>query len=136
MTEQEIQEGNKLILEFMEFPRALKQVINDTRVYYDVTELELPNGVSIAAQEHFIFHRSWDWLMPVVEKIESLDFASIFMSKTYHGEFSIEISWETPTYHLKQNNKYFIIKDKALSKKESIWTAIVEFIKWYNTKEK
>ena len=64
-------EGNKLIAEFM-----------GGKVEQFVWRKYEPMGVSFAEQVHGLqahllhdleYHTSWDWLMPVVEKIEKID---------------------------------------------------------------
>ena len=72
----------------------------------------------------------YNQLMKLIEKIESLDYTSVYMSKTYLGEFYIEIFYDTPSYK-SQNKKTILIKDKTLSKEESIYKACIEYIKWY-----
>ncbi len=74
------------------------------------------------------FHSSWDWLMPVVEKIEGLD--------DNEGEFDchfeilrdgcLVIAWHGET----------IIEIYGNTKIESVWLAVVEFIKWRNEQVK
>ena len=58
---------NKLIAEFMEFHR-------DTEDLYliDNYNLRSENQFQATYVREMKFHSSWDWLMPVVEKIESL----------------------------------------------------------------
>ena len=81
-TNNEITEGNILIAEFLGY----KKVSSDK----DFTFYEHPDKKGVITQADydykkfithglmesrgFIFHRSYDWLMPVVEKIESLGF--------------------------------------------------------------
>ena len=75
------------------------------------------------------YHTSWEWLMSVVEKIESLKmnngdwfmvsigtFKSLIMKKDKLGNpiFKDEISFE------------------LMDKKQSTHQAVVEFIRWYN----
>tara|TARA_R110000787_G_scaffold26805_1_gene74797 strand:- start:234 stop:575 length:342 start_codon:yes stop_codon:yes gene_type:complete len=57
---------NKLIAEFMEFHR-------DTEDLYliDNYNLRSENQFQATYVREMKFHQSWDWLMPVVEKIES-----------------------------------------------------------------
>lgn len=70
--------NNKLIAEFMEFPTHTDAVDDRTIAYYvgesimhtDNTENE--NDCDVFHPDDMQFHTSWDWLMPVVEKIESL----------------------------------------------------------------
>lgn len=96
LTPQEIIEGNKLIASFM----------GDTK-----RNLELDPNVS-----GYHYHNSFDWLMPVVNKIRSLYNATVdvpFDIVDVIAEGCIEAN---------------IIQ---------VYTGVVEFIKWYNqNKEK
>ena len=56
-------EGNKLIAEFMGGYTPYERFGNSTEYYYN-------GGYVYLNDMHF--HSSWDWLMPVVDKIESL----------------------------------------------------------------
>ena len=96
-------EGNKLIAEFMgweksPYPNTPNKMYRDDNV----------NVLSIHVAD-LQYHTSWDWLMPVVEKIESLH-AEIHGDKIKYFEFSI-------------SNKYY-------------WLAVVDFIQWYNSNKK
>ena len=72
-------ENNKLIAEFMEFPTHTDAVDDRTIAYYvgesimhtDNTENE--NDYDVFHPDDMQFHTSWDWLMPVVEKIEQVN---------------------------------------------------------------
>jgi len=62
------------------------------------------------------YHTSWDWLIPVVEKIESLGYVfTIQGGKAEYGEMISE-------------TQCFIAEDKL----SSTYQAVVEFIKEYN----
>lgn len=65
MTPQEIIEGNKLIAEFCQF--------QETKIGWFDSEsvLSIPGSNTF---DELLFNSSWDWLMCVVEKIESLGF--------------------------------------------------------------
>ena len=71
-------ENNKLIAEFMEFPTHTDAVDDRTIAYYvgesimhtDNTENE--NDYDVFHPDDMQFHTSWDWLMPVVEKIDDM----------------------------------------------------------------
>jgi hypothetical protein len=113
--------GNKLIAEFLES-------------WYD-TGLEpayfVKNNEAYGLED-LIFHESWDWLMSVVEKIESIH-------DDFHGYFGCHIISNGCTISgtkLKPGvvNAYFdqIYSDTKI---QSVWQAVVGFIKWYN-KEK
>ena len=92
---------NKLIAEFMPnmmFPAesmmdmGIKQYLDDDGEYYLPEELQ--------------YDKSWDWLMPVVEEIDHLEYESERLDK-------IEIA----------------IKTRQIN---AVHNAVVEFIKWYN----
>ena len=118
MTQEEILEGNKLIAEFMEFPINTKQVQFDNRIYYNVSKLNLPTEIEIACEDQFDFNRSYDWLMPVVEKIELLGFFTriLDLGMGIEGDLIIERFGKT--------------------KLEGTYITVVEFVKWYNLCQK
>ena len=69
-------ESNKLIAEFM----GVHEIMHD-----GYSEYELPSNEIV---QNLQYHTSWDWLMPVVEKIYQLDsnadfFGSINLEATY-----------------------------------------------------
>lgn len=68
------------------------------------------------------FNSSWDWLMPVVEKIESLgylvDIKSMGCKLIGCGYSSVEL------IHIEESN--------SNNKIEAVCNAVIEFIKWYN----
>ena len=67
------------------------------------------------------YHEDWNWLMEVVEKIESLG-------------YRIEIVKHICRIYL--SNKETIIISENTPKIEAVYIACVEFIKWYNNKNK
>jgi hypothetical protein len=102
-------DGNRLIAEFMGF-------VPDNNGFYDGWELKkagLPFacGAMGNGTRYLRFHLSWDWLMPVVAKIEQLgyDFCiadkSVFIRREYDY-------WEVY---------------KNANKIQAVWTAIVDF---------
>ncbi len=118
MTPEEIIIGNKLIAEFMGYIESSSDG--------DFTFFEHPDGKGIVTQSEFdhtkyishglmevrgfIFHRSWDWLIPVIDKIYDND--------EYYGYSDNSIfGWI-----LTINTKYI----------EATWEQVVEFIIYYN----
>jgi hypothetical protein len=82
------------------------------------------------------FETSWDWLMPVVEKIEQtrveIDKNGLgyeFMTFIQANECLIE-SHTRPT-----GREFISFRNSSLTKIESTYRAVVEFIKWYNTQK-
>ena len=80
----ETTENNKLIAEFMDYP--------DLGTEGDFSYLK--------------YHKSWDWLMPVVQKIK-----------------------DTPTYGSTDGVDFSLTNDLTI---ESLYESVVEFIKYLN----
>ncbi len=105
------QENNKIIAEFMGI------IPNEAGVYH----VSKHKGYSL---ENLLYHTSWDWLMPVVEKIERLNYdfqigggigvARIVDVGLDRTEVMREIEVSYPT------------------KLEATYNAVVEFINQYN----
>lgn len=73
---------------------------------------------------NFSYHKSWDWLMPVVEKIESLNFR-VDLTSGY-----IRITQD----HIEILHRTIIHEDE--SKLQACYNSLSDFIKWFNTKSK
>ena len=144
METNQIIENNRLIAEFMDFkkvrssnkikdyylPRELwfyVDGINDSKPFDYDTDTEL---IKECYPEQMRFSTSWDWLMPVVEKIESLDLDKILPSygniilRTYSKYYSRFESINSQSLHFPD----VYGKTKILS----IYNAVVEFIKWFD----
>lgn len=80
----------------------------------------------------FEYHKSWEWLMDVVEKIESLNmgFNVIIETASCHifkdASWGIEGGWEKATWEAHTQ-----LHNGNESKVEMVWQNIVQFIKWY-----
>ncbi len=109
---------NKLIAEFMEFHR-------DTEDLYliDNYNLRSENQFQATYVREMKFHSSWDWLMPVVEKIERDE------------RYDVDIlQYGT---RITDNQKEIVnnIADISFDKKiEHTYDAIVKFIQYYQKK--
>jgi hypothetical protein len=81
---------------------------------------------------HFMlleYHNSWDWLMPVVEKIENIeDNRFLFQISTRQG-FYAEVR-ERLSYETKIEDAW------GKTRIEAVYNTCVEFIKWYNLTKK
>ncbi len=130
MNSDQLKEGNRLIAEFMGAEK-----LDENSFTYNREDKFIGNCCSVDDLE---YHSSWDWLMPVVEKIESLDGGE-------HGNFGVHITsnscniqgsnlWKTlqgkSTFPVYMSDPNAILDTKI----ESTWYNVVEFIKWYNKK--
>ncbi|MCK4822809.1 hypothetical protein KA005_44010 [bacterium] len=103
--------NNRLIAEFMGLEVVLLSRHNNLLIKKYDTE-EFPTSID--------YHCSWDWLMPVVEKIE------LILSKS-----------DVPNYYSAEGYKYWIDRFKnSFLYKETLYEISIEFIKQYNKQHK
>ena len=142
MTTEEIKQGNELIAKFMGYQiDDTKQFFPYTHFYKMTTDKYTYDQLDINSvrsyTEGFVFgyeysiekryDNSWDWIMPVVEKIESLnDFNNSVVIGKYWVVITVPVN--------KSPNKYFENK-RYNDKLYNTWKACIEFIKWYNENE-
>lgn len=106
------QENNKMIAEFM--------------------GLNIDNGVQSDYMEHELkYHEDWNWLMPVVDKIESIDeelevFGGNFIKVSYSVQ--IENTSVTIWKHSDRFDSKRIIEINGNTKREATYKAVIEFI--------
>lgn len=111
---------NELIADFMQL-QVSKGVHNDNRIYY---KIPFYHDSLIAPMDDFRYHISWDWLIPVIEKIESdpLNDVCIFKEATqirrWNGEHSI-FDWK-------------ILEPDGGSKIAHVYRAVVKYIDQHN----
>ena len=111
------QENNKLIAEFMGMKYSDKRSFNDGEWTHSIKSLSR-------------FHSDWNWLMPVVEKIESFQDGEDGDSMRGHlYNFRIEQHF---VYILDGESMDVIIEMNGDSKRDATYNAVVEFIKQYN----
>ena len=108
-------ENNKLIAEFL----------GETKQPFEFSQFGYINSLGEWKDTFFDnqlkFHSDWNWLMEVVEKIESLG-------------YRVEIAKHICRIYL--SNKETIIISENTPKIEAVYIACVEFIKWYNNQNK
>jgi hypothetical protein len=110
------QENNKLIAEFMGMQHT------DIGWYDNEETLQLQNNTF----DELKYHTSWDWLMPVVEKIEEDDEVDVNILLNGTRIFK----WRTDTDIV--NNVAQISFDKKI---EHVYQAVVEFNNSFKTSE-
>ncbi len=102
-------QNNKLIAEFMGFQYT-------SIGWYDADESL--NLVGDNTFDVLRFDSDWNWLMPVIRKIEELG-NDVLITTNY-----IQIAFD--------KGEQFIVIDDLNIKIDSVYDAVVEFIKWYN----
>lgn len=124
MTEIEILEGNKLIAEFMGWQK--------TSVFGWLKPGE-KDAWSERPDEYLQFDYSWNWLMPVIDKIEEYGFM-VLMCRPSKSNYYINIvtGIGLRASHIIDNPSKF--SNSGQNKILITFKTIVEFIKWYNKK--
>jgi hypothetical protein len=102
--ENELRENNKLIAEFMGLVKSSYR-----NMYWTEKAKE---GFGEGELANLLYHTSWDWLMPVVEKISQM---------------------EDDNFDMQIYARYeYVTKLPITVSREVIYKAVVEFIKWYS----
>ena len=122
-------EGNTLIAEFMGWDKW-----NTGTFETPFEDASYVNGEPnhFCEARHLKFYSSWDWLMPVVEKIESMSY-KVHINTGNCEIYSCELFEKD---NLIINKYYGDFKNEITTKITAVWLACVDFIKWYNENKK
>lgn len=138
-------ENNKIIAEFMEWHYM---GINTYLTPY--SDAWLTNGEQTYSCPLNVmrFHSDWNWLMEVIEKIESLDINNFakqldredvqpIEGKFYLSVYDCQAEFLASVYYWQHdNNIKGLKKENGNTKIQAVYNACVEFIKWYNEQNK
>ena len=151
MTKKKILLVNRLLAEFMGFEKVEigyfgtedeTEWQKDKEKWMDKVGLDNVGNFFVSIRQnkwHYCedvkYHSSWDWIMPVIEKIESLGYDTVIDFRN------------NPYSQRKDGMSYWaqIGKDKITddifgtsyeSKMESVIKCVVKFIQWYNQQNK
>ena len=105
--------NNKIIAEFMEY----KKNTPSKDFFQHPTEKNRYDRI-----EFLSYNSDWNWLMEVVEKIESILPDDSIITIEYKNCFIPVLDDEEP----------FTIEGGGKTKIEAVYNACLEFIKWYN----
>lgn len=123
-------ENNKLIAEFMGYKQDAKgkyeiiedfDIVENIQTYVEDDDYRTVVGGIVLVNflpEEMRFHTSWDWLMPVVEKINE---TGRFEVNIGYGRCYITDGEDELTLSMVENQTQY-----------AVYRAVVEFIKWYN----
>lgn len=118
-----VEGGNRLIAEFM----GLTKKEQEWRMPYPTTAFLINDRWH--SVKRLQYHTSWDWLMPVVEKIAN--------SSSDH-EFIIEMGKtfiSSRRRHLDDGRSYHWKDGEPNEKIITVWKTCIEFIQFYNTQK-
>jgi|GEM_PF-1740180 len=129
-------EGDYLIAKFMGEP--VRKNVNGEPV------IKIGRYSSKLLKDWAKYSSSWDALMPVVEKIESIEVDgtedTAIGIKPVKWSFNVEIEngqalihrYCSPQYYGEESDFLKLYDCRKQSKIESTWCAVVQFIQWYN----
>ena len=137
----EIIEHNKAIAELMGATPKPYPKDGKASYYYDYQKVKTPTPTSSFwwGEWELQYHTSWDWLMPVVEKIESMQWIGVNKIYVQISDKSCSIwtyfdvkEFLRLTGDDKNEDGKYKVKITADTKIKATWLAIIDFIKWYN----
>lgn len=121
MSEKDIIKGNELIAEFMGIDKGysfgwIPNINEMSDGFYNFICSKMRRKTWYVKE--LKFNSSWNWLMPVVEKVE------------FESAHFVEIKGNTATVH--NIDLTYSCDAVAATKIEAVWLACVAFIEWYN----
>lgn len=137
------EEGNKLIAEFLGYKYHLHPDVFALPGWKIPTDKMIPakllydGGIGkrpylARTTKQLKFHSSWDWLMPVVEKIDTSGFDTAILKDEDGSQCMIFKAGRS--YHREEKDLIVANRlDQRETKIESVWLSIVEFIEWVNS---
>lgn len=109
--------GNKLIAEFMKWTVEPGMEKEDDPYY------NFNNGWNMILLSDMKYHSDWNWIMPVVEKIEALGYVcNIDKSRTFISA-------------LLDNKSFYSGRVGDETKLDTLWQCVTQFIQWYNNNQ-
>ncbi len=106
-------EENKLIADFMGMKYGPERKFENGEWTHTVDSLSR-------------FHSSWDWLIPVLEKIGEYKFND---EPPEHPDYAYVRTFQK---HMVRINRFSLHQEETLLR--SAYKAVIEFIEWYNKK--
>ena len=116
-------QSNKLIAEFMGLEQWNESYYKHPNIFYSHYK-ESPTQVHF---ENLQYHTSWDWLMPVVQRIECT-----LTDNKYNSDNFFNVAIEVFECNINGVDTSINISHNAQTKIKATYEAVVEFIKEYN----
>jgi len=141
MEKEEINIGNKLIAEFMELKFDPNRTLPHWLRYDPFDNKDIPKWYE---PKDMMYHKSWDWIMPVVEKIGGTIIPKEWLNagwdlSIHYSIHSVGVSFEIGDHDRHISDSGIEAKMWDNISKEPItrtWLAVIVFIKWYNEQKK
>jgi hypothetical protein len=133
----ETMKDNKLIAEFMGAVGTPMYAPKEWDIYItghlDV-DSDNENAQHFFTPKEMKYHSSWDWLMPVVEKIESMNASN----DPYYSDSTFQVTnfVQNWTASFLDRDNVEVVQEEGTTRFEAAYKAVVEFIKWYNEQNK
>ncbi len=121
-----MKEENKLIAEFMGWTQQMDVTERFYGAWFDENNIRKAWS-EYQGNEPLLFDSSWDWLMPVVEKIEGMGCIVEIWLSLGKGCKIVKGSFKTPLITIANTESNSTIK--------AVYEAVVDFINWHNKKQ-
>ena len=122
-----VTENNKLIAEFLVKNEGGLVKLKEN-IFSTIDEFEIPDDY--LTLKDLKYHKDWNWLMRVVEKIESFVFNE-------NNSFNVTIGATNYCVIQDSNGEFYDgVEDSGETKLLTVYNACVKFIKWYNEQNK
>ena len=108
-------EGNKLIAEFMGWEKSPYPNTPD-KLYRDDDKNEKQLSIHVS---QLLYHSSWDWLMPVVDKIGN-------------KIIKYNLTPNNVIFRVEEDDSFDVVVKTNGNLLNATWEACVQFIQWYN----
>jgi hypothetical protein len=118
---------NEIIAEFMGLKRE-----DHSQLYNN------PTGLTYDRCPSAMYDKSWDWLMPVVEKIATYVYESYESSNGYKNITEHDRAYTRTFGMIDNEGKWMVRINRMVLEQEdtlikATYQAVVDFIKWYNS---
>ncbi len=117
MTKDEIIENNKLIAKFMGAKKTTN--CNNNELWIPKQSVCKINTIDLGRGQIICYHKSWDWLMPVVDKIRDIKNECKLSNKDVYNRKDRGFGLYGNKFLVNTNFNY-------------TYSGVIEFIKWYS----
>lgn len=128
---------NELIAKFMDLQRSNSIWSDDEHAY----TMKFSDCFKKIVPSEMKFHSSWDWLMPVIEKIAQHTYESYNESNGYKDIIVHDRAYPRTFGMIDNEGKWMVrINRQHLEQEntliEAAYKSVIEFIKWFNDQPK